>query len=151
MEWDLRRPDAPYIVKSPWLCDYLDEALDGGQYVIDHAIIPMRDLYSAAESRRDVTRRAVAPLAPEEVHGGLWYTEIPEQQEIVLANQFYKIVYTISKRDIPMTLLFFPRLAHDSEYLYRKLAFMLRGIDCQKFMETFKQIARPELVNDFVQ
>jgi len=151
MEWDLRRPDAPYIVKSPWLCDYLDEALDSGQYIIDHAIIPMRDLYSAAESRRDVTRRAEAALAQKEIHGGLWHTRVQEQQEIVLANQFYKILYTISKRDIPMTLLSFPRFVRDSEYLYRKLEFMLNGIEYQKFLQVFKQIARPELVHDFFQ
>jgi hypothetical protein len=151
MEWDLRHPEAPYIIKSPWLCDYLDEALDSGQYIIDHAIIPMRDLYSAAESRRDVARRAEADLAQEEIRGGLWQTEIPEQQEIVLANQFYKIVYAISKRDIPMTLLFFPRLARDSEYLYRKLEFMLSGIEYQKFLRVFKQIVQPELVHDFIQ
>jgi hypothetical protein len=73
MEWDLRRPDAPYIIKSPWLCDYLDEALDSGEYIIDHAIIPMRDLYSAAysaaESRRDVVRRTEDVLAPDEFIG----------------------------------------------------------------------------------
>ena len=151
MEWDLRRPDAPYIVKSPWLCDYLDEALDSGQYIIDHAIIPMRDLYSAAESRRDVARRAGADLAQEEIRGGLWHTEVKEQQEIVLANQFYKIVYTISKRDIPMTLLFFPTFVCDSEYLYRKLEFMLSGIGYQAFLQIFKQISRPEAIHDFIQ
>jgi len=151
MEWDLRRPDAPYIVKSPWLCDYLDEALDSGQYIINHAIIPMRDLYSAAESRRDVARRAGADLAQEEIRGGLWHTELPEQQEMVLANQFYKVVYTISKRDIPMTLLLFPRFVCDSEYLYRKLEFMLSGIGYQAFLQIFKQISRPEAIHDFIQ
>jgi len=151
MEWDLRRTDAPYIVKSPWLCDYLDEALDSGQYIIDHAIIPMRDLYSAAESRRDVARRAGADLAQEEIRGGLWHTELPEQQEMVLANQFYKVVYTISKRDIPMTLLLFPRFVCDSEYLYRKLEFMLSGIGYQAFLQIFKQISRPEAIHDFIQ
>ena len=126
-------------------------ALDSGQYIIDHAIIPMRDLYSAAESRRDVTRRAEAALAQKEIHGGLWHTRVQEQQEIVLANQFYKILYTISKRDIPMTLLSFPRFVRDSEYLYRKLEFRLNGIEYQKFLQVFKQIARPELVHDFFQ
>src|SRR5436309_11606939 len=55
MELDIRRPDAPYIIKTPRLCNYLDEVLQSGQVIIDHAIIPMRDLYSAAQSRRDVT------------------------------------------------------------------------------------------------
>jgi hypothetical protein len=57
MEKDIRDPDAPYIIKSPWLCDNLDEVLQGGKVIIDHAIVPVRDLYSAAQSRRDVTER----------------------------------------------------------------------------------------------
>src|SRR2546426_1129889 len=79
MEWDIRDPHAPYIIKSPWLCDYLDEVLESGQYIIDHAIIPTRDLYSAAESRRDVTRRSRADHPPEEIRGGLWHTQISQQ------------------------------------------------------------------------
>jgi hypothetical protein len=55
MECDISSADAPYIIKSPWLCDYLDDVLEGTDIVIDHAIIPIRHLYSAAESRRDVT------------------------------------------------------------------------------------------------
>ena len=27
MEWDLRHPNAPYIIKNPWLCDYLHEIM----------------------------------------------------------------------------------------------------------------------------
>ncbi len=149
MEWDLRRPDAPYIIKSPWLCDYLDEALDSGEYIIDHAVIPMRDLYSAAESRRDVTRRTKISPVEGVIPGGLWHTETPQEQESVLATQLYKLIHTISKRDIPITLLYFPRLIRDPKYLHGKLEFMLGGIGYQKFLETFKQIAQPDLVHEF--
>ena len=54
MEWDIRDPQAPYIVKSPMLCDCLDAVLRSGKVVVDHAFIPMRNLFSAAESRRRV-------------------------------------------------------------------------------------------------
>jgi hypothetical protein len=149
MEKDLRQPDAPYIIKSPWLCDYLDEALDNSDLVIDHAIIPMRDLYSAAQSRRDVTLRTDRSLYAGEIPGGLWHTNIPEQQEAVLANQLYKLMYVLAKRDIPLTLLLFPRLVRDPDYLYGKIQFALNGIDKERFLETFQQLAKPELVHDF--
>ena len=113
--------------------------------VIDQAIIPVRDLFSAAESRRDVTRRTDGSAVP----GGLWHTDDPQQQEAVLVNQLYKIILTIAKRDIPMTLLYFPRSIHEPEYLYRKIEGTLNGITYEKFLEVFHQVARPELVHTF--
>ena len=148
MEWDIRDPDAPFIVKSPLLCDYLDDVLETSDLMIDHAIIPVRDLYAAAESRRYVSSTTDVAFFPG-VPGGLWHTQVPEDQEAVLANELYKIIHTIAKRDIPMTLLFFPRLIHDAEYLYSKIRFMLSRIEYREFLETFKQTARPELVHDF--
>jgi hypothetical protein len=149
MEWDIRHPDAPYILKSPWLCDYLDDVLENGLIIIDHAIIPVRDLYSAAESRRDVTRRTDAALYSGAIPGGLWHTNRPEQQEAVLVNQLYKMIYTIAKRDIPVTLLYFPRLVLDSEYLYRKIGFALKGVSYERFLEAYTQVVKPEIVHEF--
>lgn len=149
MEWDIRHPDAPYIIKSPWLCDYLDDLLEARRIIIDHAIIPVRDLYSAAESRRDVTRRTDKSLYPGGIPGGLWHTDKPEQQETVLVNQLYKIIYTIAKRDIPVTLLYFPRLAHNPEYLYGKIEFALKGISYERFLEAYRQVVQPEMVHEF--
>jgi hypothetical protein len=62
MECDIRQPNAPYIVKSPWLCDYLEDVMRSQSVVIDRAIIPVRDLFAAAESRRDVVRRGDASV-----------------------------------------------------------------------------------------
>src|SRR5688500_11696675 len=58
LECDIRRGDAPYVVKAPHLCDTLDGVLADGQVVVDHALVPVRDLHAAAESRRDVVRRS---------------------------------------------------------------------------------------------
>ncbi len=150
MEWDIRHADAPYIVKSPWLCDYLDELLEAERVIIDHAIIPVRDLFSAAESRRDVTRRTDKALYPDgTIPGGLWHTERPEQQEAILVNQLYKIINTIAKRDIPLTLLYFPRMVHDPEYFYRKIEFALQGVSYERFLAAYKQVVRPDLVHEF--
>lgn len=143
MERDIRAADAPYIIKSPWLCDYLGEVKD---VIIDHAIVPIRDLYSAAESRRDVAKRTDRALYPN-VPGGLWHTEKPEEQEKVLAVQLHKLLSVIAERDIPLTLLHFPRLVEDPAYLYEKLKFL--NIPQQAFGEAFSSTSRPELVHRF--
>jgi hypothetical protein len=149
MELDIQHPEAPYIIKGPLLCSYLDSVLESGEIVIDHAFIPMRDLFSAAESRRDVTRRTDSTLHPKGVPGGLWNTDRPEQQEAILADQLYQIIYTIAKRDITVTLLHFPKFINDPEYLYTKMEALLKGIKYERFLEEFKRIARPELVHNF--
>ena len=149
MEWDPRNANAPYVVKNPWLCDYLDEWLDDDDVIIDQAIIPVRDLFPAAESRRDVVRRSSSDLPPSEIPGGLWHTTEPEKQETVLTQQLYKIIHAIAKRDIPVTFLYFPRLIYDPQYLYGKLHFLLSDLGYAQFLEVFHQIAKPELVHDF--
>jgi hypothetical protein len=147
MELDIRRPNAPYIVKGPRLCDHLDEVIRGGEIVIDHAIIPMRDLYSAAQSRRAVSQNAGPTAHP--VPGGLWHTKVPEQQEAVLAQQLYKLMEAIAHHDIPVTLLSFPRLVKDPEYLYQKLRFLVPEVGFDAFLQAFRAVSKPELVHDF--
>jgi hypothetical protein len=149
MELDPREPNAPYIIKSPWLCDYLDELLRGGQVVIDHAIIPMRELYAAAESRRLVSRNAGTISIPDQIPGGLWHTTSPDAQETVLTHQLYKLLFAISVHNIPLTLLHFPRLIIEPEYLYAKISKVISDISYEVFLGAFRSVARPELVHDF--
>jgi hypothetical protein len=154
MEFDIRNPNAPYIIKSPGLCDYLDDALQGDEIIVDYAIIPMRDLYSAAQSRRHVTSKADPNLAV--VPGGLWPTEKigsqeAKDQEWILAEKLYKLMYTLAKHDIPVFLLLFPRFAGDPEYLYQKLKFIVADIPYDTFLRAFQAISKPELVHDFRQ
>ncbi len=148
LELDIRQADAPYIIKSPFLCDDLDELVQGDEIVIDHAIIPMRDLYSAAESRRAVDRDT--RTAPDEkVAGGLMNTKAPEEQESTLARMLHNLFFVIAKHDIPVTLLHFPRLVHDPEYLYKKLCFLFPDMGYDAFLQCFLEMSRPELVHDF--
>lgn len=151
MEWDIRKPDAPYIVKSPWLCDELDGFLETSDVVIDHAIVPVRDLFSAAESRRDVSRRTDKSLFAGIIPGGVWRTENPKKQEEALAVQLYQLMFALAKRDIPLTLLHFPRFIHEPDYLYPKIAPFLSGATAEQFRQAFEQVAQPGLVHDFEQ
>lgn len=149
MELDLRQPEAPYIIKSPWLCDYLDEVVREGRIAIDHAIVPIRELYAAAESRRDVSRKAGPVSRPDQVPGGLWHTTSPDEQETVLTRQLYKLLCAIADHDIPMTLLSFPKFVTDPQYLYTKIEFLLKGLGYEAFLEGFHRVSSPELVHDF--
>lgn len=153
MEKDIRDEDAPYVVKDPTLCSYLDEFLNtpsGANVVIDYLIVPVRDLHSAAESRRDVSRRTDPALyggAPPP--GGVWLTDDPNKQEVVLQNLLYQIIFAAAKWNIPVILLHFPRTVRDTRYLYEKLQQVLGGITYSQFCKGFANVARPELVHDF--
>jgi hypothetical protein len=151
MEKDIREVGAPYFIKSPWLCDTLGDVLAAGDTVIDHALIPIRDLYSAAESRRDVMRRVDVSVfgAADTVPGGLWHTQRPDDQENVLAVQLHKLLYTLAMYDVSTTLLFFPRLVRDPQYLYRKLKVVLGDVNYEAFAQAFNVLSRPELVHEY--
>ena len=51
MEWNLRAANAPYVVKSPSLCTELETILLGGKVMIEHVLIPVRDLFSKLQPR----------------------------------------------------------------------------------------------------
>lgn len=149
MERDLREEDAPYIVKSPFICDYLDEVLTENRVVIDHAIVPVRDLYSAAQSRRDVVERTPKKHETDIIPGGLWHTQTPTEQENVLAHQMYKLIYALAKHDVPTTLLLFPKMVRDAQYLYGKIGGLFPSVTAEQFLQAHKAISRPELVHQF--
>ena len=54
MERDVRRPDAPYVCKTPLFCDYAKEVMDNKEIKLTHIVIPMRLLEAAAYSRLKV-------------------------------------------------------------------------------------------------
>ena len=150
MESDLKNPNAPYFVKDPWLCDTLGGILEKGDVVIDRAFVPVRDLFSAAESRRDVSRRtgpevysAFGPVVP----GGCWPTDRKEEPEDVLSRKLYSLIETLAQFDVPMTLLHFPRLALSSEYTFAKLSPVLPNITFSEFDRAFRATSRPEKIH----
>ena len=147
MEWNIKQPNAPYVVKNPALCKDLEEVLEAGNTVVDCAIIPIRDLYASAESRRTVQRK----LNKRDTPGGLILTKNPSEQENVLALQLHSLVHTLAKYDVPMTWLYFPRLVQDPEYLYGKLKSVLPGQNLETFLRAFRVVSRPELVHNFEQ
>lgn len=137
-------PEAPRIVKSPFLCEQVDAVLAAGM-AIDHVIIPIRRLEDAAASR--ILVQQVTPGA--NVKGGLWETETAEGQIDVLRRKLTNLIEALVRHDIPMTLISFPRSATDASYLYRKLSPLIPNVEEAFFHRVFVEVAKPELIHDF--
>ena len=142
LEHDVRNPNAPYIVKSPWICDYIDEVLSFDDTVIDHIFVPMRRIEDVAESRRRVARTG----SP---YGGLVHTNslAPGDQELVHLKQIYNLLLHLSSTRIPITFLRFPRLVYDAGYTARKLAPLLNSVPWNAFVKSFDASAHPTLIH----
>ncbi|MBX3735732.1 MAG: EF-hand domain-containing protein [Candidatus Didemnitutus sp.] len=142
MEKDLTAPDAPRVVKDPDLCERLPAILAEGRIVVEHALVPVRDLASASASR--VRIGADAP-------GGIVGTGDARQQPAVLAERFHHLVETLVLHDIPHTFLAFPRFACDAGYCYERLRFLLPGVSAEEFAVVFARVSDPKLIHDFRQ
>lgn len=142
LEHDLEHPEAPLIVKSPLLCESLPGIMERRTIVIDHAIIPMRALDDAANSRIRVGGEGETP-------GGLWGTGQAEQQKAVLAEKFHQLIHTLTVHDIPHTFLNFPQFARDADYTFRKLSWLFPHVSREDFIATFRSTARPDLIHNF--
>jgi hypothetical protein len=143
---------APYVIKSPWFADHLAEALQDERIKIRAALIPIRDLFSAAESRRRVYREASSRgLDPLNHPGSLWYTDEPQNQEDMLTRQFYKTIFPLIHFEVPIYLPEFPRLVRDPNYLFRSLQPLMEdhGVGHSEFLPAHERCARPELIHDF--
>jgi len=139
--------DSPYILKSPWFCDNIEKVV--AEHIIDHVIIPIRELKAAAASRIRVQQLHGPEKEQTGVAGGLWHTFDPAEQENILALQFTRLVQILVSHDIPLTFLDFPRFIYDSTYSYNKLKFLMPQICFPEFERTFKRSVRPELVHTF--
>jgi hypothetical protein len=163
LEYDLRRANCPYIVKAPAFCDYAEEVIRRGDIIIEHVFVPMRDLYSAAESRRFVEtstlsgssflERLHAAETRQELIGGLVGTTStePGKQEEILLRRIYALMLAISDTAVPVTVMRYPRIVTDCSYLFEKLKPILRDITYESFADVFSRTARPDLVHRFHQ
>lgn len=62
LERNINREDAPYIVKTPFFCEQARHVLERPDIRVEHIFVPIRELYTAAESRRRVTRKHMARM-----------------------------------------------------------------------------------------
>jgi len=146
LEYDIRGEGCPYIVKSPWLCEHIDEVCSRPDITIEHLFVPVRNLQEAADSRRFSSSMG-------EPNGGLWDVDSSAEglQEQALLEKFYILLYVASTKQFPVTLLQFPTLANNARYLYEKLLPVLskKDISVSEFSNLFYEIAKPERIHDF--
>lgn len=69
--------------------------------------------------------------------------------ERILAHQLYKLLLSAASTHIPVTLLRFPLLALNKEYLFGKLRFLIEpaGISFDDFGAAFELISKPDRIN----
>jgi hypothetical protein len=123
----------PYVVKSPWLYEFVDQVLAAPDIALDAVILPVRDLAEAATSRTVLEMQDMHRSTPwmarldrsweswGRTPGGVVYSVNPIDQARLLAVGFHKVIERLVKAEIPMIFLDFPRLATDGPYLWRSL------------------------------
>lgn len=126
--------DYPYVLKSPWSYQFLDELLTRKNITLDYAIVPIRDLAEATASRVTLElqnryeHNYANALDLDEtwqdwgmVPGGLTYSLAPIDQARILSHAFHRTIEVLSRHEVPIRFLSFPRFVDDPEYLFRSL------------------------------
>ena len=143
----------PEIIKTPLVVDVLDDALTKGWLKIEYAIVPVRELSQAAGSRRSVRERAIQQgMDPRDAPGSLWKTNDPEQQEAVLAIQFYKVMETLVAHNIPIIMVSFPRFAKDPGYFVDTLGGFFQdryNISRSDLQNAYHAECKPDLIGEY--
>jgi hypothetical protein len=129
----LHGSDQPYVVKSPWLYEHIDQILARDDIKLDGVIIPVRDLVEASVSRVAVEMQnayGMLPALADEVKmwetfartpGGVVFSLNPLDQARILALGFHNLVHALTLAEIPVHLIAFPKMIYDFEYLFRTL------------------------------
>jgi hypothetical protein len=143
----------PHVAKSPWFGPKLGDYIDRGELHVEAAILPLRDLTEAAESRRRVSQRAAeAGHDPLKHPGGILGGARPgasKKQEQQLARRFYDLVHTLVSHDVPTYFLRFPEFARGQQDPYVALAPLLEshGVSHEEATAALARVVRPELIH----
>jgi glycosyltransferase involved in cell wall biosynthesis len=151
LERSLLHKNLPHVIKSPWFCDEIAEAFERGLR-LETVIIPFRNLFDAAESRRHVYRQAESlGKDPLRHPGSIWKTATLSDQEGVLSLQFYKFMEPLVARNVPLIFLSFPRFVEDPEYFYEQLKpiFSRHNVQREQVLRVHGELADPNLVTRF--
>jgi hypothetical protein len=139
----------PEFIKSPWISDDLEMYPD---FPIELAIVPVRNLFDAAEARRRVFSEAqAAGKNPLSHPGSLWKTGDFKYQESLLALQFFKLIHGLSLNGCNIIFLNFPNFVFDHGVLFSGLECVLkkRNITYGKSEAAFDLISDPSKIHSF--
>ena len=142
----------PRILKSPYFYKVANQVLNDEKIEIEHVLIPIRDLEHAAKSRIRVQSKSEevnGKVKDGGVPGGLVGTNKPELQEIILGRQLSLLLKAVSESFTPHSILAFPKMILDPEYLYKSINFLIEGITFETFNEKFQDIVNVNYLHDF--
>lgn len=155
LESNIRDDNAPYVVKSPNISNYIDEILEHPDIVLDMVIVPIRDIEEATNSRVKVSKENLTKKgflartfgSKRGFAGGMMKTSNPQKQQFLLLKSLSHLLVECAKHDQQIALIHYPRLIDDSNYLYRKLQPILGEITEEAFAAAHKQTLKPEWVS----
>ncbi|NJO36091.1 MAG: hypothetical protein HC869_26560 [Rhodospirillales bacterium] len=132
--------DHPYVVKSPFSYQFINELLNRPDIKLDSVLIPVRNLDEAVASRIILELRhryehftEFASQVAETwrdwgtVPGGVTYSLEPLDQARILSVSLHRILEALVDREVPVHFLKFPKCTEDITYLHRRLAPVLGG------------------------
>ena len=149
----------PYIFKTPWAYQFIEQMLADPAIAFDAVIIPMRDLVEAAASRAIVQLQAIHGQAPwmarmdstwenwGDTAGGAVFSLDPVDQSRLLAVGFHRLVNRLVQAEVPLIFVAFPRLVQDTEYLIGKLRPIIpASITLEQARQSHRRVADAALV-----
>jgi hypothetical protein len=148
----LHEAHSPYVIKSPWAYQYIDDLLDDPTIALDGVIIPIRRLARAAESRivteltalnaRDPTLLNYKRPWSEIGHtdGGTLNSLEPLDQQRILGRSLHMLIEALEERSIKFTFLYFPRYVQDADYTWAKIGEYIPGLQRPAFDEAFGRV-----------
>jgi hypothetical protein len=124
--------DLPYVIKSPWLYEFVDRLLERDDIALDAVIVPMRDIVEAASSRVILEMQARYGSAyghPDlaeweswaQTPGGVVFSLNALDQARILAMGFHEMIRKLVHKNIPIVFVDFPRMVTDAAYLWEAL------------------------------
>lgn len=149
----------PYIFKTPWAYQFIEQMLADSAIDFDAVIIPMRDLVEAAASRSIVQLQAIHGRAPwmaqmddtwedwGDTAGGAVFSLDPVDQSRLLAVGFHRLVNRLVQAEVPVIFVAFPRLVTDTDYLIGKLRPVIpASVTLEQARQSHRRVADAALV-----
>lgn len=155
------KPDSvPYVLKSPWSYQFLNELMEKGEIKIDCVLIPIRNLSEAVSSRIILDLRSIYASKHHparhfdgvwrnnsSVAGGITYSLEPIDNQRILASAFYDTVEICVRHNIAMQFIHFPRFAFDVDYAFQNLkGYVKDGVSFEQFKIIYDRIVAHDKV-----
>lgn len=125
----------PRWIKNPRLAVTAGELIDAGILELDHVFLPVRNLDDVADSKKSLHQHK----------NESWYEKERERLKTLSAAQLGQAVADLTCRGVPITLLEFPRIVRDPDYLFEK-TFPVARYRWDTFADAFWKTANPDYI-----